>query len=119
MVTAATPDQAALPEGQQRSAAAGERLADKVGGGQSGQLRVEFDDDGTLITETAFALAGSRKSGTWRLVSAEPPKFVVRCELAGESVDTTITFVDSETIQMVPPNLAAIGTELLFRRVEK
>jgi len=77
---------------------------------------VVFESDGTLRTRFAQEFVG-----TWKKLSEDESQNVLtlNCELKGTKCQTRITFVDDDTIKMIPPNLIAIESEIdemTFRR---
>ncbi len=94
-------------------------LLDGVAEGETaGEMTLIFHRNGSLETITDFPAARSHKHWRWSMVSWDAVKrvAVVRCEMDPESVTTTIRFIDPETIQLVPPNIAVLETELQFTR---
>ena len=41
------------------------------------------------------------------------------CDLFDEITETRVTFIDDDTIQLIPPNIAVLKMELRFRRNRK
>ena len=109
-------------EGQQAAENAQE-LHDYVGNGEStGTMSLVFHRNGKLETYTDFAMASSRKPkiGTWKLASWDEATqiAIIECELLDETTETRVLFVDDDTIELVPPNIAVLEQELRFRRVK-
>ncbi len=94
-------------------------LYDGVAYGESaGNMSLVFHRNGSLETITNFPVASSHKYWRWSMVSwdATSRVAVVRCQMGQESVETTITFIDQNTIQLVPPNIDVLQTQLRFVR---
>lgn len=98
-----------------------EDLYDSVAGGEvTGTMSLVFKRNGQLETYTDFPMAstGKPKIGKWSILSwdAEAKVATVRCDLFDEITETKITFIDDNTIQLIPPNIAVLEMELRFRR---
>jgi len=96
-------------------------LFDSIAGGESvGTMSLVFHRNGKLETFTDFPMAstGKPKVGLWSLSSWDENSKVatLSCELMDEVTETTVTFVDDDTIQLIPPNIAVLKMELRFRR---
>ena len=62
------------------------------------------------------------KEGSWRFKSydAATKTMLVECRLGlDEPVQIKITFVADDTIRMIPPNIAILDKQMLFRRKTK
>ncbi len=79
-----------------------------------------FYRSGRLETTTNQGQIHTEKSGTWELLYYEPEQksAVIRCELIGQKTEHTVTFIDSDTIRLQPPNLAGLDEELTFHRIQ-
>ena len=125
------PDQIAPAAGQatvDNGTSAGEKatvdtedLYDSVAGGETnGTMSLVFHRNGMLETYTDFPMAstGKPKVGKWSIVSWDKKAEVatVRCDLFDEITETKVTFIDDNTIQLIPPNIAVLEMELRFRR---
>lgn len=98
-----------------------EDLYDSVAGGEvTGTMSLVFHRNGQLETYTDFPMAstGKPKIGKWSILSWDAAEKVatVRCDLFDEITETKITFIDDNTIQLIPPNIAVLEMELRFRR---
>ncbi len=110
------PDDAAQQASEQA-----ENLFDSVADGQAtGSMSLVFHTNGRLETYTDFPMAstGKPKVGKWSVLSWDKKRQVakLRCDLFDEITETTVTFIDDHTIQLVPPNIAVLEMELRFRR---
>lgn len=87
-------------------------------GAAQGGMQLVFHGNGYLETITDFPAAQSHKKGRWSLLSWDPSAriAVIRSELSDEVVETRITFVDRNTIELVPPNIDVLETRLRFSR---
>ena len=65
-----------------------------------------------------MASTGKPKVGKWSILSWDKQAEVatVRCDLFDEITETKVTFIDENTIQLIPPNIAVLEMELRFRR---
>ena len=98
---------------------AGDRLSRRVGGpAASGTMWLDFQANGWLETETDFPMARGRKKFRWRWLSFDEATGTARieCQREGETTTHDVVFMDDETIRLVPPNIAVLEIELVFRR---
>lgn len=95
-------------------------IVDGVGGGDdsAGGMTLVFKSNGSLKTITSFPAAHSEKDWRWSLLSwdDDSESAVIRCEMSHESVETSIQFIDDNTIELVPPNIDVLQTRLRFVR---
>ena len=98
-------------------------LEDRIGDSKSaGKMFLTFKANGTLITETDFAMVPKgTHEGTWKLISEEllsdgQKKITVACYLKGDNFQTQVTMIGDDSIVLVPPNLVALEREMMFRR---
>lgn len=83
------------------------------------ELEVEFEAGGRLITRSQFGESKQEKNGTWELLRSDGTTFVVVTKIDGEEAnEITIRQSDSDTIKMVPPNIAVLDRSFTFRRVQ-
>lgn len=82
------------------------------------QLSAEFTSDGKLIVR-ASALGQNREiAGTWKYLKSEGNVMVLEVKPEGQPATTArVTVVDNDHIQFVPPDAAAGGQSLHFKRV--
>lgn len=94
-------------------------LLDGVADGDSrGSMTLVFQRNGQLQTVSDFPNLQSDKTWTWQTVEWDAANSVlkIRCQRQLESVETAIAFIDENTIQLIPPNIDGLGTELRFVR---
>ncbi len=84
------------------------------------RMRIVFQANGGLVTQTSIGEIQGKKSGAWKLVSfdEETGQMVLSCDLGSGEVRTGIEFVDADTIRLVPPNMAGTKSKLRFVRVK-
>jgi len=94
-----------------------ERINQDEGGNKS-RMRIVFGFRGALTTQTAMGEIQREKSGTWDLVSFDEKESQMEldCDLGSGDVRTSITFLDANTIKLVPPNMAGTRSKLTFER---
>ena len=87
-------------------------------GESAGTMKLVFHRSGSLETITDFPAAQSHKYWRWSMESWDPDGqvAVVHCQMSHETAKTVITFIDQNTIQLVPPNIDVLQTELRFVR---
>lgn len=105
----------------EKAAANTEDLYNSIAGGEvEGTMSLVFHRNGTLETLTDFPMAstGKPKIGKWSILSWDEESQVatLRCDLFDAVTETRITFIDDDTIQLIPPNIAVLEMELRFRR---
>jgi hypothetical protein len=82
------------------------------------RMSVEFRSNGVLKTQTLMGTLHGQKEGTWTLMSFDEPSSTMRlkCVLEQQETEQEIEFLDEDTIQMVPPNMAGLEMKLRFKR---
>lgn len=98
-----------------------EDLYNSIANGETaGSMSLVFHRNGKLETFTDFPMAssGKPKTGRWKLKSwnEQQQVAVLECDLFDELVETSVRFIDDDTIQLVPPNIAVLKMEFRFRR---
>ena len=95
-------------------------LGQRVNAGAESESRMVlvFYWNGQLETETRMGAVASKKQGTWQVVGGDPSKqeTVISCQLQGQTTEHTVTFIDDDTIRLVPPNMAGVPQALTFVR---
>jgi hypothetical protein len=84
------------------------------------QMKIEFRRNGRLTTYTELgAISPPPKQGRWKLVSSaeEGKEILIECDLAGQTTEHLIRFIDPDTIELVPPNMAGTRQKLRFVRL--
>lgn len=86
-------------------------------------MRIEFRRNGRLQTLTRMGkITPNPKQGTWKLISgdiASDGKITIECNLLGQTTEHEIRFIDEDTIEMVPPNMAGTHQKLRFLRTRQ
>lgn len=85
------------------------------------RMSVEFQSNGVLKSQTMMGSMNRQKEGTWKLLSFDEASSTMRlkCVLGLQESQLDIEFLDVDTIQMVPPNLAGLEMKLRFKRAAK
>lgn len=102
-------------------------VADRIGSNEDdpaisepGESRMTlfFQSDGTLKTQTMMGSVNREKNGTWKMTSFDPEtrKMKISCEINTQASEHDVTFVDEDTIELVPPNMAGLTMKLMFKR---
>ena len=111
------PDEAVSGDAADNAASMFDSLAD---GEVTGTMSLYFHSNGDLETFTDFPMAslGKPKVGRWSTLSWNDQTSVltIRCEIFDDTTETRIRFIDDDTIQLIPPNIDVLQTELQFRR---
>jgi len=109
-----------------------ERLAQRLGqepihlAGEAAEIdkpkmKIEFGRNGTLKTFTELgAISPPPKQGKWKLVGSaeEGARITIECDLAGQVTEHEVRFIDADTIELIPPNMAGTRQMLRFIRME-
>jgi hypothetical protein len=94
-------------------------LFDGVAAGDTaGRMQLKFHANGTLETISDFPAARSHKRWRWSVISWDKARgtMEIECVMPGESVRTTVVFLDDNTIELVPPNIHVLEMRLRFAR---
>lgn len=88
------------------------------GNTESPKMIMRFRRDGGLETKTQMGAVDREKKGRWEFVSFDSVTnaMIVSCEIQMETSEHEITFVDENTIELVPPNMAGTSMKLRFKR---
>ena len=84
----------------------------------SPKMKIQFNRDGTMNTETKMGSIDQTKAGTWDLISEDAEGCEIECVLAEQTTTHQIEFVDSKTIKLAPPNMAGLSLKLEFEKAE-
>lgn len=82
------------------------------------KMQVVFSAFGGLNTVTRMNNVQSTKQGSWSLVDYDSAteRMTIECTLAGQTTRCDIQFLDPNTLEMVPPNMAGTTMKLRFQR---
>lgn len=82
------------------------------------RMRVVFQADGILKTNTAMGAITGYKEGYWELVSVDESnsKIRLKCKLGLQETEHEIEILGPDTIKMVPPNMAGVDMKIRFNR---
>ena len=82
------------------------------------KMLVSFHRNGQLETSTAMGTVHRKKAGRWELVSFNESEKImtIECEMQMQKTQHEITFVDDDTIKLVPPNMAGTTMKTRFKR---
>ena len=85
------------------------------------RMSVEFRANGVLKTQTRMSSMNRQKEGTWKLLSFDESSSTMRlkCVLGLQETEHDVEFLDQDTIQMDPPNMAGLEMKLRFTRAGK
>jgi hypothetical protein len=81
-------------------------------------IRLQFYRNGRLDTVTDLPNIQTQKSGQWRLLTFDEAsqRATIECELMQQRTQHQVEFVDSNTMRLVPPNMAGLKLTLTFKR---
>ena len=90
----------------------------KPGEPSESRMKLQFHQNGLLETKTKMGAVDQKKQGTWKMLSFDPVEnsMVISCEINTQTSEHTITFVDENTIELVPPNMAGLTMKVKFKR---
>jgi hypothetical protein len=103
---------------QQESTAAGKSAGTADQSASEFSIRLQFYRGGRLDTVTRLPAIQSQKSGLWRLLSYDETKKLatIECELMQQRTQHEVQFLDADTINLIPPNMAGLNVKLEFKR---
>lgn len=95
----------------------GRELQSDKATGQS-KMTITFGSGGDLETQTLMGAMNRKKNGTWKMTSydTEASAMEISCEINTQTSEHEISFVDENTIELVPPNMAGLTMKLKFKR---
>jgi hypothetical protein len=84
----------------------------------SPKMLLKFDRNGRLETTTAMGAVNRNKQGMWKMVSFDEStgSMTIQCDIQLQESEHEITFIDQDTIKLVPPNMAGTTMKLKFKR---
>ena len=79
---------------------------------------IKFFRNGGLETVTKMGDVDRTKQGSWKFVSFDESTNTIQvsCDLMNQVTEHQIELVDSETIKLIPPNMAGTPMKLKFKR---
>ncbi len=85
------------------------------------RMRLYFQSSGKLRTITEIGkVAPIPKEGRWRLLSFDESsqRMQIECTLGQQTTEHEVRFVDPDTIELVPPNMAGTEVKVKFERIQ-
>jgi len=85
---------------------------------ESPKMVIQFRRNGGFETKTLIGAVDRKKEGRWEFVSfdAAAGSMIISCEIKSETTEHEVKFVDQDTIELVPPNMAGTTMKLRFKR---
>ena len=82
------------------------------------KMLLRFHRNGQLETATRMGDLSQEKTGQWKMVSFDEStnSMTIVCELQMQTSDYMVTFLDQETIKLIPPNMAGTKMKIKFKR---
>ena len=82
------------------------------------RMLVTFYGNGTVKTKTAMGDVNQQKQGTWKMVAynEEAKTMTISCEINTQTTEHEVNFVDENSIELVPPNMAGLTMKVKFTR---
>lgn len=84
--------------------------------GMSSRMSIEFLSSGHLKTTTVMGEIDRIKEGSWNLVSFDKTNqiSVIKCTIGLQETEHEVDWIDDNTIELVPPNMAGVDMKLRF-----
>lgn len=85
----------------------------------SPKMQLQFFRNGRLKTSTAMGtVTPNPKQGSWEMVSFDEAsgRMKVKCQIGMQETEHEIEFIDTDSIKLVPPNMAGLSMKLRFQR---
>jgi hypothetical protein len=84
----------------------------------SSKMSITFQSNGILATNTNIGAVSQSKEGTWKFESFDEAsgEMKLACVLMDQASNHKVTFVDEDTIKLIPPNMAGTKMKLKFVR---
>lgn len=82
------------------------------------KMVVSFRRNGQLTTSTRLGDVIQEKQGTWTMVAFDEPNQTIKvtCSILDQETEHAVKFLDPDTIELIPPNLAGTKMKLKFKR---
>jgi len=82
-------------------------------------IELRFLKNGNLETATSLPSIQTQKAGRWRMLSYDESNRIamIECDLMQQRTEHKVEFLDSNTIRLIPPNLAGLKISMEFKRV--
>ena len=82
------------------------------------KMILKFHRDGRLVTSTSMGVVNQEKKGSWKLLSFDEPSntMTISCDIQMQESEHDVEFIDPNTIELVPPNMAGTTMKLKFKR---
>ncbi len=86
----------------------------------SQRMVLQFKRNGVLKTRTRMGDVDQEKTGTWKMTSFDEASNLmsISCQINLQNSEHEITFVDENTIKLVPPNMAGLSMKLKFSKFD-
>lgn len=88
---------------------------------QTPKMQIEFRGNGGLATITRMGRVDPKpKQGSWQMVSYDSAtnQMQIKCTLGLQQTEHEVTFLDANTIKLIPPNMAGTNVRITFSRQE-
>ena len=84
--------------------------------GMTSRMSIEFSSGGQLKTTTIMGEIDRVKEGRWDLVSFDGANqvSVIKCKIGLQETEHEVDWIDDNTIELVPPNMAGVDMKLRF-----
>lgn len=82
------------------------------------RMTIEFSNGGKLKTTTIMGEIDRTKEGSWSLVSYDETNqvSVIKCTIGLQETEHEVDWIDDNTIEIVPPNMAGVDMKLRFTK---
>ena len=84
------------------------------------RMRIEFRSGGTLRTSTNMGSVQGQKEGQWEWLSFDKDDSTAKLKftIGLQVTEHEVQFLDDDTIELVPPNMAGLEMKVRFKRSE-
>ena len=110
-----------LGEGLESRQAVDDEAAESPSEPETPRMQVQFRSNGDLITQTEMGrMTPVPKTGRWELVAFNEvdQTMSVKCTIGLQETQHEIKFIDANTIELIPPNMAGLSMKLKFQRMK-
>jgi hypothetical protein len=90
-------------------------------GMENPKMQIEFRGNGTFSTITQMGWVSPQpKQGRWEMLGFDETKneMQIQCIIGLQETEHDVEFIDSNTIKLVPPNMAGVKLKITFTRQE-
>jgi hypothetical protein len=94
---------------------------DESDGQTAPKMVLKFGSSGSLQTITKMGrFDPPPKQGNWKMLAWDETKQMmsIQCTLDGQTTEHHVHFIETDLIELIPPNMAGTGGQIRFRRMK-